>query len=44
MESSWADFVAMGKPEANPLKMIVQRRIRPRGKVREIARLRKVFR
>jgi ribonucleotide reductase beta subunit family protein with ferritin-like domain len=44
VEASWADFIAMGKPEANPLKMILQRRIRPRGPIREIARLRKVFR
>ncbi|HVY96280.1 MAG TPA: ribonucleotide-diphosphate reductase subunit beta [Solirubrobacterales bacterium] len=43
IESSWADWVASGKPEANQLKMILQRRIRPRGSLREIARLRKVF-
>ncbi len=43
MEASWADFVATGKPEANPLKMMLQRRLRPRGSVRELARMRKVF-
>jgi hypothetical protein len=43
LEASWADFVAIGKPEANPLKFILQRRMRPRGKLREIARMRKVF-
>jgi hypothetical protein len=43
IESSWADWVASGKPDANQLKMILQRRIRPRGSLREIARLRKVF-
>jgi alkyl sulfatase BDS1-like metallo-beta-lactamase superfamily hydrolase len=43
LETSWTDFVAVAKPEANPLKMILQRRIRPRGKIREIARMRKVF-
>ena len=43
LEASWADFVATGKPDANPLKMILQRRIRPRGSIREIARMRKVF-
>jgi ribonucleotide reductase beta subunit family protein with ferritin-like domain len=43
IESSWADWVASGKPDANQMKMILQRRIRPRGSVREIARLRKVF-
>ena len=42
-ETSWADWVASGKPDANPLKMMLQRRIRPRGKVRELARMRKVF-
>jgi hypothetical protein len=44
LEASWADFVATGKPDANPLKMILQRRLRPRGPIREIARMRKVFR
>jgi hypothetical protein len=44
LEARWADFVAMGKPEANPVKMILQRRIRPRGPIREIVRMRKVFR
>jgi Ribonucleotide reductase, small chain/SCP-2 sterol transfer family len=43
LETSWADFVATGKPDANPLKFILQRRIRPRGKLREIARMRRVF-
>ncbi len=43
LEASWADFVATGKPDANPLKMILTRRIRPRGPIREIARMRKVF-
>jgi len=43
IEASWADFVSMGKPEASPVKMLLQRRIRPRGKLREIARMRKVF-
>jgi len=43
LETSWADFVATAKPEANPLKMILQRRLRPKGSIREIARMRKVF-
>jgi len=43
IESSWADWVASGKPDANQLKMVLQRRIRPRGSLRELARLRKVF-
>lgn len=43
IETSWADWVASGKPDANQLKMLLQRRIRPRGKLRELARMRKVF-
>jgi Ribonucleotide reductase, small chain len=43
IEAGWADFVSMGKPEASPLKMLLSRRIRPRGRLREIARMRKVF-
>ena len=43
LETSWADFVSTAKPESNPLKMILQRRLRPRGPIREIARMRKVF-
>jgi hypothetical protein len=43
VESSWADWIASGKPDANPLKMMLQRRIRPRGSLRELARMRKVF-
>ena len=34
---------AAGKPDANQLKMMLQRRLRPRGKVRDLARMRKVF-
>ena len=43
LEASWADFVATGKPDANPLKMVLTRRLRPRGSVRELARMRKLF-
>lgn len=43
IEASWADFVATGKPDSNPLKMIVTRRLRPRGSLRELARMRRVF-
>ena len=43
MEMSWADWVATGKPDSNPMKMVLQRRIRPRGSLRELARMRKVF-
>ncbi|MDX6603908.1 MAG: ribonucleoside-diphosphate reductase beta chain [Solirubrobacterales bacterium] len=43
IESTWADWVASGKPGANPLKFIATRRLRPHGSLREIARMRKVF-
>jgi hypothetical protein len=43
LETSWADWIASGKPDANQLKFLFQRRIRPRGKIRDIARLRRVF-
>jgi hypothetical protein len=42
-ESSWADWIASGKPDASPLRMMLQRRIRPHGKLRELVRMRKVF-
>src|SRR5680860_1058569 len=44
LETSWTDWVASAKPDSSPLKMLLQRRIRPRGKLRELARMRKVFR
>ncbi|HWB68369.1 MAG TPA: SCP2 sterol-binding domain-containing protein, partial [Solirubrobacterales bacterium] len=43
IETSWGDWVAQAKPDASPLKMLLQRRIRPRGSLRELARMRKVF-
>jgi putative sterol carrier protein len=43
LEASWKDFVSMSKPDASPVKMVLTRRLRPRGKLREIARMRKVF-
>jgi hypothetical protein len=43
LETSWADFIATGKPDANPLMMMLTRRIRPKGSLRELARMRKVF-
>jgi ribonucleotide reductase beta subunit family protein with ferritin-like domain len=43
IETSWADWIATGKPDANQLKMMLERRIRPRGKLRDIARVRRVF-
>ncbi|HEY8082927.1 MAG TPA: ribonucleotide-diphosphate reductase subunit beta [Solirubrobacterales bacterium] len=43
LEASWADFIATGKPDSNPVKMVLTRRLRPRGSLRELARMRKVF-
>ncbi|MBS1881542.1 MAG: ribonucleotide-diphosphate reductase subunit beta [Actinobacteria bacterium] len=43
IEATWADWLASTKPDAQPLKMVLSRKIRPRGSIRELARLRKVF-
>ncbi len=43
LETSWGDWVAFGKPDAKPLSMMLRGRIRPRGSLRELARMRKVF-
>jgi hypothetical protein len=43
IEASWADWLASTKPDAKPLKMVLSRKIRPHGSLRELARLRKVF-
>jgi hypothetical protein len=43
IETSWGDWIAAGKPDANQLKFLLQRKIRPHGKLTELARLRKVF-
>jgi ribonucleotide reductase small subunit len=42
-QSSWGDWIASGKPDANPLSYVLRRKIRPRGKLTELARVRKVF-
>jgi hypothetical protein len=43
LETSWANWIAFGKPDANPMKMMLRRRVRPRGSIRELARMRKIF-
>jgi Ribonucleotide reductase, small chain/SCP-2 sterol transfer family len=43
IEASWADWLATTKPDAQPLRMMLTRKIRPHGKLRELARMRKVF-
>jgi hypothetical protein len=42
-ETSWADWVLSTRPGASPVRAILSRRIRPRGKVRELLRMRRVF-
>jgi Ribonucleotide reductase, small chain len=42
-ETSWTDWLESAKPDGSPVKMMLQRRIRPRGSLRELARMRKVF-
>ena len=42
-ETSWADWVLSTRPGMSPVKSILRRRIRPRGKLRELARMRRVF-
>jgi Ribonucleotide reductase, small chain/SCP-2 sterol transfer family len=43
IETTWADWLASTKPDAKPLKLLLSRKIRPKGSIRELARMRKVF-
>ncbi|HKO38509.1 MAG TPA: ribonucleotide-diphosphate reductase subunit beta [Solirubrobacterales bacterium] len=43
LETTWADWISAGKPDGDPLKLMLRRRLRPRGSLRELARMRKVF-
>ncbi|MBW8059232.1 MAG: sterol-binding protein [Solirubrobacterales bacterium] len=43
LETSWGDWISATTGQSNPLKMMLRRRIRPRGSIRELARMRKVF-
>lgn len=43
LESSWKDFLDVASFRTNPRKAILRRRIRPRGSLRELLRLQKVF-
>lgn len=43
IEASWADWLATTKPDAQPLKLLLSRKVRPHGSLRELARMRKVF-
>jgi Ribonucleotide reductase, small chain/SCP-2 sterol transfer family len=43
IETTWTDWLASTKPDAKPLKLLLSRKIRPHGSLRELARMRKVF-
>ena len=43
IETTWTDWLASTKPDAKPLKLLLSRKIRPKGSLRELARMRKVF-
>jgi hypothetical protein len=42
-ETSWTDWLHSAKPDGSPVKMMLQRRIRPRGNLLALARMRRVF-
>ena len=43
-ETSWGDWISSVRVEgSDPRLMMLRRRIRPRGSLRELARMRKVF-
>jgi 1,2-phenylacetyl-CoA epoxidase catalytic subunit len=43
LETSWADWVGISMQGRDPMRMILTRRIRPHGSLRQLARLPKVF-
>ena len=43
LETSWNDWISFTKPGENPAKYFLRRKVRPRGKIRELARMRRVF-
>jgi hypothetical protein len=43
LESSWADWVAASMGEEDARVLMLKRRIRPQGSLRELLRMRKVF-
>jgi hypothetical protein len=43
LETSWAEWVLATRPGTSPLKSMLRRKIRPRGNLREVMRMRKVF-
>ena len=43
LETSWGDWVAVAIQGEDPRRMMLRRRLRPRGSLRQLARLQKVF-
>jgi len=43
LETSWADWVAISMQGEDPRRLILRRRLRPHGSLRQLARLQKVF-
>jgi ribonucleotide reductase beta subunit family protein with ferritin-like domain len=43
LETSWAEWVLATRPGTSPLKSMLRGKIRPRGSLREVMRMRKVF-
>lgn len=43
LETSWGDWIEVSMRGENPGKMLLRRRLRPRGSLRQLARLAKVF-
>ena len=43
LESTWSDWVASSMGQEDPRVMMLKRRIRPQGSLRELLRMRKVF-
>jgi hypothetical protein len=43
LDTSWADWIEMSMRGEKPGKLIMQRRLRPRGSLRQFARMRKIW-
>jgi 1,2-phenylacetyl-CoA epoxidase catalytic subunit len=43
LETSWADWIAVSSQRANPRRLMLRGRIRPRGSLRQLLRLPKIF-
>ena len=43
LETSWQDWIAVSMQGEDPRKLVLRRRLRPRGSLRQLARMQKVF-